>query len=109
MAFWTWQILKWLMAAAALAPFVLLIGMSLYEDFIRPWMVPRAEIEALVDDVLQNHPDDPEGWAFTEEERAWYRSDGFKQGKWHRVRKALRKRLREAGPPPPPRPSGHLS
>lgn len=107
MAYWAWPILKWLLAAATLATFALVLGVYLYEDFIRPRMVPRAEIEALVDDVIRNHPDDPEWWAFREEYVAWHRCDGFKTGKWHRVRKALRKRLRATGYPPPPEPGEH--
>lgn len=90
---WLVLALKWLAIALALSPIVLGVGWALVENSILPRLVPRAEIEAITDEVMRHHPDDPEEWAFMEEHAAWYRSLSFEQGKWHRVRKTIRRRL----------------
>lgn len=36
-------------------------------------LVPRKEIEAMADEVMRDHPEDREEWAFMEEHAAWYR------------------------------------
>jgi hypothetical protein len=70
------------------------IGSSIMDSSIRPRLIPRAEIEQLADDIMRHHPDDPEGAAYAAQCAAWYRSDGFEQGRWRRVRRAIRRRLR---------------
>ncbi len=90
---WVWIGVKWLAIAIAMSPIVIGIGWVIYEGSILPRVVPHEEIEAMADEVMRNHPDDPEEWAFIEEHAAWYRSLNFEQGKWHRVRKAIRRRL----------------
>lgn len=90
---WLLLSLKWLLIAAALSPVVLGIGWFIYEGSIRPRLVPREEIEAMAEEVMRKHPEDPEEWAFMEEHAAWCRSHTFEQGKWHRVRKVIRRRL----------------
>lgn len=90
---WIRYIVGWLPAIFALSPIVLAVGWVIYDMEIRPRLVPRAEIEAMADEVMRKHPEDPEEWAFMEEESAWYRSHTFEQGKWHRVRKVIRRRL----------------
>lgn len=97
---WFWLTLKWLAVAAALSPIVIGIGWAVVEGSILPRLVPRAEIEAMADAVMRDHPDDPEEWAFMEEHAAWYRSLSFEQGKWYRVRKLIRKRLLASDLPP---------
>lgn len=92
--------LKWLVITAALSPMVLGISWVIYDMEIRPRLVPRAEIEAMADEVMRKHPEDPEEWAFMEEHAAWYRSHTFEQGKWHRVRKVIRRRLLIGDYPP---------
>lgn len=57
-----------------------------------PRLVPRKTIEALADQIIAEHPGDPEGWAFRAEETAWLRGQMFEQGQWHRVRRTIRKR-----------------
>lgn len=84
---------KWLVIAIAVSPIVIGIGWVMVEGSILPRLVPRKEIEAMADEVMRNHPEDPEDWAFMEEHAAWHRSLSFEQGKWHRVRKAIRRRL----------------
>lgn len=92
---WDWirYIVGWLAVVIALAPMVLGIGWAIYEGSVLPRLVPRAEIEAMADAVMRDHPEDPEEWAFMEEHAAWYRSLIFEQGKWHRVQKVIRRRL----------------
>ena len=91
---WFWIGVKWLTIAIALSPIVIGIGWVMVEGSIRPRLGPRKEIEAMADEVMRDHPEDPEDWAFMEEHAAWHRSLSFQQGKWHRVRKAIRRRLR---------------
>jgi len=81
----------WELAVMAAIPMAAL-AYHLYENVVRPGRIPREEIEALADEMEQRHPDDPDDWAFVEEQAAWYRGDLHGQGRWHRVRKALRTR-----------------
>jgi len=97
---WLWFLLKWLLIAMAASPIVLGIGWAVVEISILPRLVPREEIEAMADEVMRKHPEDPEEWAFMEEHAAWYRSLSFEQGKWHRVRKVIRRRLLAGDFPP---------
>ena len=94
---WIRYIVGWLPAIFALLPIVLAIAWVFYDMEIRPRLVPREEIEAMAEKVMREHPEDPEEWAFMEEESAWYRSHTFEQGKWHRVRKVIRLRLLAGG------------
>ena len=41
-------------------------------------------------------PHDPEGAAMHEQANHWYSCDPFEQGKWRRVRRAIRRRLQGA-------------
>lgn len=97
---WLLLVLKWLVIAAAASPVVIGVGWSVVEGSVLPRLVPRAEIEAMADAVMRDHADDPEEWAFMEEHAAWYRSHSFEQGKWHRVRKEIRRRLLAGDCPP---------
>lgn len=92
-------ILKWTMIAFALAPIVTAIVWSIVESAILPRLIPKAEIDALADDVMRRFPDDPEQAAFIEEHAAWFRSKIDEQGRWHRVRKEVRRRLMAASGP----------
>ena len=69
----------------------------LYELSVRPRLIPKGEVEKLAQETIALYPDDPEDAAFTQEHAAWYRGEPFEQGKWHRVRKALRKRNSRQG------------
>lgn len=99
---WDWirYIAGWLAVVTALSPIVLAIAWVIYDMEVRPRLVPRAEIEAMADEVMSKHPENPEEWAFMEEESAWYRSNTFEQGKWHRVRRVIRRRLLAGDYPP---------
>jgi hypothetical protein len=87
-------VLKWMLFALALSPIVIGIGWAIVEGSILPRLIPRAEIERLADDLMRRYPADPEEAAFIEEQAAWFRSEGREQGKWHRVRRLIRLRLR---------------
>src|SRR5947209_5522270 len=84
---------KWSLVALAASPIVIGVGWGLVEDMILPRFIPRTEIDRLADTIMRRRPTDPEAAAFAEEHAAWYRSEGFEQGKWRRVRKAIRARL----------------
>lgn len=86
--------INWTLIAFALLPFFIALAWSLYEGSILPRMIPRAEIDALTDELMRRYPNDPEDAAFNETYAAWHRSNSFEQGKWHRVRKEVRRRLR---------------
>lgn len=86
-------IAKWSILLVAISPIVIGIGWGIVEGSILPRFIPRAEIDALADDLMRRWPHDPEEAAFIEEHAAWYRSEGYERGKWHRVRKEIRRRL----------------
>jgi hypothetical protein len=76
----------------ALAPIVIGIGWGIWETEIAPRLIPQAEIDKLADEIAARDADDPEHAAFIEEHSAWVRSEGVQQGKWRRVRRALKRR-----------------
>jgi hypothetical protein len=45
---------------------VISIGWRTYEGSILPRLIPRAEINALTDELMRRYPDDPEVAAFNE-------------------------------------------
>ena len=59
------------------------------ELYIRPLLIPKADIERLANELRQSHPTDPVEPAYTEEQNAWYRGETYLQGKWRRIRKLL--------------------
>jgi len=87
-------IAKWIALLLAISPIVLGIGWGIVEGSILPRLISRAEIHVLANTLMQRRPDDPEEAAFIEEYAAWYRSESYEQGKWRRVRKEIRRRLR---------------
>jgi hypothetical protein len=86
------QVLMWAGIGTAIAPIWGAFLWELWEGSIRPRLVPAAEIDALVAAMLTQHWSRAEEMAFIEEDRAWRYSDSFEQGKWRRVRKAIRAR-----------------
>ena len=87
-------VLKSALVALAISPVVIGIGLGLFEGSMRPRLIPRTEIERLADDLMRRYPADPEHAAFLKEHAAWFESESYERGKWHRVRKLIRKRLR---------------
>lgn len=90
---WFWVCFKWLAVATAASPILIGIGWVIVEGSILPRLIPRGEIERLADEIMRRYPTNPEDAAFIEEHAAWQRGDDGAQGKWRRVRKAIRRRL----------------
>ena len=63
-----------------------------WEFRLKPLAIPKAKINAIVDDLIARHGPDAEDWARGYEEEQWYRSDTYEQGKWRRVRRELWRR-----------------
>jgi hypothetical protein len=64
-------------------------------DFrLRPLFIPKAEINAVVDELIAKYGPRAEEMAFIEEDRAWRYSDIYEQGKWCRIRRELWRRYR---------------
>lgn len=82
---WLW----WGLVAICTAPIWGTLIWFLNELYIRPLLIPKAEIERLANELRRSHPADAEEAAFDEEQNAWYRSETFEQGKWRRVRRLL--------------------
>jgi hypothetical protein len=88
---------KGALIALAASPIIIGVGWGLVEDVILPRFIPRIEIDQLADSIMRQYPTNPEEAARTKEHAAWYRGEGFEQGKWRRVRKAIRARLDSGG------------
>lgn len=86
-------IFKWGLVALAASPIVIGIGWEIVEGSILPRLIPHREIERLADDLIRRYPSHPQEAAFIEEHAAWFRSESYDQGKWHRVRKLIRRKL----------------
>lgn len=67
-----------------------------WEFRLRPLFIPKADINATVDDLIVKHGPRAEEMAYAEEDRAWRYSNTYEQGKWRRVRRELWRRY-EAG------------
>lgn len=86
------SILTYMLLGIGLFPIVGGIGWGFWETFIGPRLVAQKEIDRLADATIAAWPEDPERAAFINEDRAWRRSEGVEQGKWHRVRREIRRR-----------------
>jgi hypothetical protein len=85
----------WLLIALAFTPVFFALGLEVWEALIRPHLLPAADIDRLVAETMRRHPDDPERAAFREEAHHWRRSESFERGKWRRVRREIRRRVRD--------------
>ncbi|MCD7059120.1 hypothetical protein [Pelagibacterium xiamenense] len=92
--------LEFIRSYPAVPVLVVLVGgvavWHVWEFRIRPLFIPKPEIDAVVDALIEKHGPDAEDWARGYEEEGWYRSDTYLQGKWRRVRRELWRRY-EAG------------
>lgn len=59
--------------------------------------IPADDIDRAAAEIIASYTD-PEEEAFARHEAAWYRSEGAEQVYWYRVRKAVRRRLRQGLP-----------
>jgi len=82
------------------APFVFFLGLvaavglwHAWDIRIRPLFIPKAEIDAIVDELITKHGSRAEEIAYIKEDRAWRYSDIYEQGKWRRVRRELWRRF----------------
>ena len=86
------SVLGYLLVALALSPVVLGIGWAVWQGHVRPALITKREIGRLADEVLAEGHEDPievvEGYEY----HAWRHTDGFEQGKWRRVRRAMQRR-----------------
>ncbi|MCZ4075000.1 hypothetical protein [Agrobacterium sp. LMR679] len=64
----------------------------IWQQAVRPMLVPRAEIKRIADILMKAYGNAAEELAVIEEDRAWRYSRNFEQGKWRRVRAELRRR-----------------
>jgi hypothetical protein len=83
------QALIWIVIAAAVSSIWAAILWVLWQDSIRPRLIPRAEIDTLAAELLAGHGPGAEEVASAEEEQAWRNSRPFEQRKWRRVRKRI--------------------
>ena len=65
------------------------IGWVVWQSRIRPMLIPKAKIDAMVDALIARYGPDAEQMTFGEEDRAWRYSNTFKQGILRRVRGAF--------------------
>ncbi len=87
-----WAILMFFGGQAAI--FVALILWSVWNDAIKPRLIPAHDIDRAATEIITGYAD-PEEEAFARHEAAWYRSEGAEQVYWYRVRKAVRRRLQD--------------
>lgn len=74
---------------------VLVAGISawhLWHFEVRPRLIPRSEVNAIVDLLIAEHGPRAEEMAYLEEDRAWNDSNTYEQGRWRRVRRELWRR-----------------
>lgn len=67
-------------------------GWHIWHFEFRPRLVPRDEIDAIVDRLIAEHGPRAEEAAYGEEDGAWYDGNVLEQGKWRRVRRELWRR-----------------
>jgi len=72
--------------------FVGLLIWVIWQDSVKPRLIPQAEIDALAEDWIARH-DNPEEAAYGEQWRAWHRCEKAEQVKWKRIRKAINRTL----------------
>lgn len=86
------SVLSWcsiaVIGACGLSAFIYVI----WQQAVRPMLVPRAEITRVADILSKTYGNAAEEFAVIEEDRAWRYSRNFEQGKWRRVRAELRRR-----------------
>lgn len=90
--FWA---LGWLLVAffgVQAVIFIALVLWTVWNNAVRPRLIAADEIDRVADDMIATCPD-PQAEAFARHERAWYRSDRAGQAYWHRVRRAVQRKM----------------
>jgi hypothetical protein len=84
-----YDIIFWIAVGGTTAPVWATLLWCVWENEIRPRLIPAAEIDRLSAEMIAKHGQAAEDHAAAEEQTAWYDSDPVEQGKWRRVRKRL--------------------
>jgi hypothetical protein len=84
------RLIEWIGYVIAAIPPIGALAWIGWDGYLRPLLIPAAEIERLATELRVAHGVEAEEMAFREEDSAWRRSQAFEQGKWRRVRLALR-------------------
>ncbi len=96
--YWMQAVFDFVHSYPAFLALVLLIGgvavWHAWEFRLKPLTIPKAEINAIVDELIEKHGPDAEDWARRYEEDAWNKSDTYDQGKWRRIRRELWRRYK---------------
>jgi len=93
------EILTWAAVGVGAAPIWGAGLWVMWRGVVRPYLVPRGEIEELAAVLIERYGEDAEEVAYANEYGAWRNSDNFAQGKWRRVRRSIRTRQRNAHRP----------
>jgi hypothetical protein len=83
------SIIWWGMVVVCTVPIWGTLIWFLNELYIRPLLIPKAEIERMAEELRRSDPADTVEAAFIKEQNAWYRGETFEQGKWQRVKRFL--------------------
>lgn len=67
-------------------------GWHLWQFKLHPLLTPKREIDEIVDRLILEHGPHAEEVAYSEEDRAWYDSNIYEQGRWRRIRRELWRR-----------------
>jgi hypothetical protein len=81
--------LFWIVVGGVTAPVWGALLWCVWENEIRPRLIPAAEIDRLSAEMIAKHGQAAEEQAAIEEHAAWYNADYTEQGKWRRVRKRV--------------------
>lgn len=85
-------VLQWLVIALASAPIWATLLIEVWQVFIRPRLIRAAEIDRLADAMCERYGAEAAELSFIHEHAAWCDGEGFEQGIWRRVRKAILQR-----------------
>ncbi|MGL5448053.1 MAG: hypothetical protein ACRDBL_12160 [Rhabdaerophilum sp.] len=77
------------MIVLAISPMLCAFFWIMWEDEIKPRLIPEPDIRALAVAHVARYGERAAEMAFIEEDRAWRYSDSFAQGKWKRVRQEI--------------------
>lgn len=87
------SVLGYLLLAVALSPAIVGLGWAVWQGHVRPALISKREIERMADEVLAEGHDEPLDVVEGYEYHVWRQSDGFEQGRWRRVRRAVQQKL----------------
>jgi hypothetical protein len=89
------QGMVWIALAACSAPIWGTLLWELWDGAVRPRLIWRDVIDRAAAAILAEHGERAEQMAWSQEDRAWRRSDPFRQGGWRRIRKRIAALRRE--------------